>query len=262
MEEMDLEILEQLKVQNSVNEKKRIGNAGDSGYVIVDGYYYDFYISAGIADNVTFDNHFNYLHPEIDGMCIDGTCNRPKNLVGKYDYIKKFVGNGSKFSTAESQFTTLNEFCIDKKNIFIKMDIEGSEWNWIMEFEHFQNVKQIVIECHGLFDRRTNEFGWMQIGDYKYETILLALKKLNKTHFLVHIHGNNGGGSFDLRSKSISESTRGSDELPVVVELTFLRKEDCQFCGDYKNGFPIVGLDTPNYLHLPEIILDKYPFKY
>jgi hypothetical protein len=67
-------------------------------------------------------------------------------------------------------------------NIFLKMDIEGCEYDWIhsMTKNDMEKISQIVIEFHWPFDfYRMN-----------------ALKKINETHYVVHVHGNNGPGSY------------------------------------------------------------------
>jgi hypothetical protein len=254
----DLDILEELKVYKPLNNKIRIGNNQDAGYIIINGYNYDFYISGGISDNVSFDNDFNRIYPDVDGVCIDASCARPLYLTQKFNYLDNFIGRNNNNSTYN--FTTLNEFFEDKQDVFLKLDIEGYEWDWIMDFDNFDKVKQIVIECHGFFDRRVENEGWQSIGNYKYEVILEALRKINITHYLVHIHGNNMGGSFNLLDNQVYGNTKGYSELPVVAELTFIRKKDCEIIGYNDEDLPVNNLDFPNCHHEPEINLSFYPF--
>ena len=71
----------------------------------------------------------------------------------------------------------MHDLINSKKNIFLKMDIEGGEYPWLHSLSKNQllKFKQIVIEFHSPFLK------------YRYDT----LEKLSQTHFLVDIHGNN-----------------------------------------------------------------------
>ena len=77
---------------------------------------------------------------------------------------------------------------------------------------------------------------------------------------MVHIHGNNMGGSFNLLDNQVYGNTKGYSELPVVAELTFIRKKDCEIIGYNDEDLPVNNLDFPNCHHEPEINLSFYPF--
>lgn len=249
---MDL-TLSKLKLFKPKNKKIRLGDKMDAGYVVIDGYDYDMYLTAGISDNVTFDVDFNSYRPGLKGFAFDASCARPDNLPSNYKYISKFVGANN------NGFTNLEEYVGNNENIFIKMDIEGCEWEWIESFNYLTKVKQLVIECHGLFDPREDKEGWQSIGRFKYESISNALDKINKTHYLVHLHGNNAGGSFNLLNNQIEHKVQGHDELPIVVELTFIRKEDSEIDGLNDIDLPILGLDYPNYNHEIDFVINYPP---
>ena len=71
-------------------------------------------------------------------------------------------------------------------NIFLKMDIEGGEYPWLLQIDENSLNKfiQIVIEFHGI----TND-SW----HCNYNDKIKCLEKLSKTHYIVHAHGNNYG---------------------------------------------------------------------
>jgi hypothetical protein len=258
------ETLSELVVFKPKNTKIRLGGNYDSGYIMVGGYNYDLYISGGIADAVSFDNHFYFLHPNTPGYCIDGSCNRPLNLTPDYKYIQKFIGSPTSYQSPEKEFTLLHEYTENYKNIFVKLDIEGHEWDWITNFEHLENVKQIIVECHGLFDLRTTPNGWQSIGNFHYPIVPKALNRLNKTHKLVHVHANNGGGAYNVENDVVLDQVEDSRDLPVVLELTYLRIEDSEFDGLNDIPFPVMNLDFRNFPPQPgywnDFIIDYHPF--
>ena len=105
------------------------------------------------------------------------------------------------------------------------MDIEGSEFNWIdsMTETELDNFSQIVLEVHWPFDiYRMN-----------------MLKKLNKTHYIIHIHGNNycdrdipkhlpSGRTYD-GTVTINNDKIPQIKLPEVFEVTYINKKLCDY---------------------------------
>jgi hypothetical protein len=234
------ELLNQLLVYNPQNKKIHLGSHGDGGYVLIDGYEYDFYITCGIETNVSFDKDFCIYKPNINGLAFDGTVNKPSDLPNNIIFYKKNISNVCTENT-----TDLNQETNNYENIFLKMDIEGHEWRWIKNFKNFNKCKQIILESHGYFDE-----SWTKIGNYNYEEIEEALKKLNETHYLVHFHGNNCGGIENINGIL----------YPTVGEMTFIRKSDCIINGINKNELPIDGIDFKNNKNIPDMFINMWPF--
>ena len=234
-------ILDCLKLYNPSNCKKRYGNAGDGGYVVVDGYEYDCYFSCGIGNDASFDNSFASNHPGISGLLFDG-CISSLPFIASKDMM--FVSKNISFIDTENT-TSLNLETISYSNIFLKMDIESHEWKWIKHFSNFHKIKQFVIEVHGLFDP-----SWIEIGQYEYDDIFESLDKINQTHHLVHFHSNSAA------EYRIVDGI----ELPTVAELTYIRKHDCQIIGFNKTPLPILDLDCKNTSYRHDLSFTKYPF--
>jgi hypothetical protein len=122
------------------------------------------------------------------------------------------------------------------------MDIEGYEYIFLnsLSEQQLSCFKQMVIEFHGVFD---DSWG------LKYEDKKKSFEKLKKTHYIVHVHGNNYS---DL-----------TNNIPDVLEITFIRK-NClaQEPKTNKTKFPIDGLDFPNNINggVPDYNLDFFPF--
>ena len=260
------EILKNLKLYDPANTKIRVGHSGDGGYVIISGYEYDCILSAGIADEVTFEENFVKLYPNIDSYAFDGSVNRPSNLPENFKFIKNNIGTDS---TNEGRqiysngglvvynggITNLKEYIKDYKNAFVKMDIEGEEWNWIRTFgDSFDKVKQFTFEGHVLFPHLQDQ-GLVAAhcqglsNDEWSDNILESLKVLNKTHYLVHVHENNAPDRVKI----------GNHQYPTVYEFTYLRK-DCKVNGLNTKSLPIEGLDFPTW-NKPSSDINFYPFK-
>jgi hypothetical protein len=260
------EILKNLELYNPVNKKIRVGHDLDGGYVIIDGYEYDCILSAGIADEVSFENDFIKQNPNIDAYAFDGTVERPEALSEKFTYVKSNIGvisseDGSQvysnggLGNYVGGITNLKEYVKKYKNIFVKMDVEGEEWNWVRVFEDSLNkVKQLTIEVHALFPHLlsphlVSAHCQNLPHDEWSDNILESLKILNKTHYLVHVHENNASPLVKI----------GDHEYPTFYELTYIRK-DCKVDGLNKESLPLDGLDFPTFGPQGNDI-NFYPFK-
>ncbi|MBC8126444.1 MAG: FkbM family methyltransferase, partial [Gloeobacteraceae cyanobacterium ES-bin-144] len=123
---------------------------------------------------------------------------------------------------------------------FLKMDIEGGEYPWLLSLSDVQlgKFKQIVIELHDITQNVT---------DCVLAKKIKCLKKLSHSHYLIHAHGNN--------------YSHCVDGIPDVIELTYLNKNLFDAAPDFNTtALPIAGLDFPNHPNMPEIRLDFYPF--
>lgn len=237
-------LLDQLVVYNSVKPKTRLGSIGDGGYVVIDGYDYDFYIGCGIGSNPQFDMQFIRKYPNIKGLVFDGEIEYCMYFSHWVHFVARNIAGENTDHT-----TNLNEETDPFNNIFIKMDIEGHEWKWLKSFKNLDKVKQIVVEVHGLF-HNPHTYDWTKHSNYDYQDVIDGLKKINETHYLVHFHSNNSAEYANLDGK----------ELPTVGELTYIRKRDCLIDGLNKTALPIGGLDFANGTDRHDLKFSEYPF--
>jgi hypothetical protein len=235
-----------LKVYN-FDKKVRYGVKKDGGYVVaeLEGGY-DLYISAGISNEESFSCEFidKYNMSEYNSFGFDGTIDKyPYEYTKNISFVKKNINN---FNDKDN--TDLSFLASKYTNIFLKMDIEGGEYPWLLSLneELLYHFKQIVIEFHGI----TND-GW----NTPYNDKVKCLEKLAKTHYIVHAHGNNYG--------------TGVNNFPDVIELTYVNKKYFESEGESKNEpalnttpLPIPGLDFPNNAKSKDINLNFYPFVY
>jgi FkbM family methyltransferase len=234
LNEFDYTVLNTYKIPNNL---VRVGPREDGGYVIADGFNYDLFISCGIANDIRFEESFLDIH-KIKCFAFDGTIQSFPYYRNSIEWIPKNIGYLNTEKT-----TNLKEYIQNNNKIFLKMDIEGSEFNWLdsmteMELEKFS---QIVLEVHWPFDiYRMN-----------------MLKKLNTTHYIIHIHGNNycdrdipkhlpSGRTYD-GTVTINNHKMPQIKLPEVFEVTYINKKLCDYSSvEMKEfQFPTI-LDYPN----------------
>ena len=134
-------------------------------------------------------------------------------------------------------------------NIFMKMDIEGAEYKYILSLDENKllKIKQIVFELHAINDNNyygiQNEctlFTDMSSAE-SYTMKLIFFKKMATTHYLVHVHANNGGGYTIINNNYI----------PNVIEVAYIRKDLIPTPKLNTQKFPVNNLDYNNYSHYP-----------
>ncbi len=238
---MENNTLEYLKIYNYGN-KVRLGNLNDGGYVIthlLGGY--DCYISAGVSDEESFSRDFINLYKMniYNSYAFDGTISEyPRRYTDKINFVRK---NISPFLTQNT--ANLSNLISMYNNIFLKMDIEGSEYPWILSLsrEQLTKFKQITIEFHGI-----NDDSW----GTNFNDKVTCFKKLSETHYPIHIHGNNYSGTTMVNGLPI----------PDVVEITYINKifVNKQLL---PNKMPLpCKIDRPNCSSKPDFNLCFKPF--
>lgn len=229
--------MEYLRIYESPFPKIRLGKSNDGGYVICDISGYDLFLSAGIADDISFEESFLKNHKDLVCIAYDGFVENIPTHNSKIVFIKKNIGTQENEST-----TNLKHFFKSYNNIFLKMDIEGAEVDYIscLDDSELMKIKQLTIEFHSA---------------YKIE----PLKRLAKTHWLVHVHPNNCCGTTLINNV----------EVPNFYECTYIRKDLCTNLTYNKVPIPS-NLDQPNVITMklhdgntyffPEIHLNHAPF--
>ena len=217
-------------------KKQRIGSKYDGGYIVcLDiNQNYDMIISGGAGNNISFEKELISI---IDQDCIiyDHTVNI-KNIHNYHNLNnKKLIHSKTKLNKNNQHFFN---FINTYKNIFLKLDIEGGEYELLecLTQEQIRRFKQIVIEIH---------------RPYAYNKFNL-IKKLFTNHRLIHLHANNCCGTTNIIGI----------EMPKIIELTLIRNDtipsDTILIPNTAN-LP-TELDFPNLRFKPEIQLDYYPF--
>jgi hypothetical protein len=226
--------------------KRRIGRWCDGGYAIADipGIKYDILIAGGVCDDISFEEDFIRYQLESSNVvpvyAFDGTVTElPKSIFqNQIQFIQKNIGE-HETQEITNLHTLLYPYTeVPNSNVFVKMDIEGGEVDWIKSLrrEHLDTMAQIVMEFHSPFTNAEIDM----------------FKKLNETHLPVHFHPNNACGT----------RIHNGVYFPNVFECTYLHK---RFFPDNKaelnrDYIPNDKVDVRNIGFKDEIWIGHPPF--
>jgi len=219
-------------------KKKNLG-----GIVIADlDAPYDCLISARTAQNNDFSIEFIQKYKLEKTQCFgfQGSTDLQESMT----CIKKNIGPEN-----NDAFTNLESYIQDFHNIFLNMDIEGGEWQWLQgcNTNNLAKFAQISIELHGITNTSWHGITINSFG-CGYEEKRDCLEKLAQTHYLVHAHGNNA-------------DRVASNGLPNVLQLIYINKNLFKDIPPINTqSLPICGLDNPTESKYPDIDLNFFPF--
>lgn len=162
-----------------------------------------------------------------------------KNAAGYFSFfekphthLRKKVSNHTSDSEIDIRhILDLNPSQSGDHDVFLKMDIEGAEYEACEDIVACRNrIRCIVTEFHDL-DMRTDDFN-------------RCMKSLLHYFYMVHVHGNNGA-----RYNKV-------DNFPSVVEMTLVNKTLFDFEPHFSSHeYPVDGLDFPNNPSVPDYTL-------
>ena len=217
--------------------KVRIGSKNDGGYVLVDDLSrITAVLSFGIGDNVDFDLQF--ANKGIKVHQFDHTI---ESLPVKHE---NFVHHRSMVGMRDGlTIRKIIELCglTNSRALLLKCDIDGAEWGLLervnsLDLVHFE---QIVIELHD-FEKLSDPV----ILDHTFRT----LEKINRTHCVVHVHGNNNSGPIKVHGIGVCP----------VIEVTYARRDLGVLVPSWEE-FP-TSLDAPNSSGWGDIPLGTFTY--
>jgi hypothetical protein len=223
--------------------KKRYGGFKDGSYVFLQELFdkSNIVYSYGIGSDpqgLRFD--LDCADQNKNVYMYDGSINNPPvnhpNFIFKSEFLfKSLIKNHIKENNHENE-----------KNMILKMDIEGYEYEVINNDIDFisKHFDQISIEIHGLIEEIPEKWTIEEpISSIKKDKHIKQefFKKICQYYNIIHIHANN-------------HSPRYID-FPDSLEISFLRKDYPLFKLD-KNEYPIDKLDFPNYDGREDYILN------
>ena len=245
------------------NSLVRMGSENDGGYVVpLDAVNTaDALLSFGLAHDWTFESHFARYRADAVIHCYDHTVSyntvlayssgqllraaarlssrHLRNAFRWIDYPLFFHGGRKHFrqrvwrdrdgnsATVEDTFDRLPKAA----RVFMKVDIEGSEYRILDDLlKRSANITALAIEFHDV--------------DIVPELFNSFIEKIKRDFYIVHIHGNNLGGSAPFH-------------FPAAPEITFLNKSFfASPPSPSQRTYPIAELDRPNYPGLPEFAFE------
>jgi hypothetical protein len=201
-------------------EKARFGSKFDGGYIFAKTDLIDYKIFGfGVNNDISCEVSLNdYFKGTVD--LFDGTCDFNYKLPLNFSYNKINIDKNN-----------INEILKCDKPIILKMDIEGYEYECLSNLndEILNNIHQIGVEFHL----------WNESG-YSMEEFYKIILKIQKTHKIFHIHGNNNFGIY-------------RDSIPHLLELSFINKKLCDLNDNDNGEYPVLNLDFPNVPHKEEL---------
>lgn len=209
-----------IKGVNGPNKFERFGKNHDGGYIIYNDIDKDTRAySFGISNDVSWEKHF--IQYGKDAQMYDHTIKGLPEENALFNWHKiGIAGEDKPEERLMSMVSILDENDdIENKNLILKMDVEGAEWDFInnTSSDILDNFKQIVFELHDLNPSIV----------VCSNPIINALKKLNLTHQAVWVHGNNYGPAY----------VDGDEILPQALEITYLNRRLYNFT-DIHTPFP------------------------
>ncbi len=216
----------------------RAGNPDfDGGYITINDPRIAY--SFGINQDVSWDNDMADLGYQIfmyDMTIVDLPKHRPE-----FHFFKEGIGYEK---DPEQRLDTLENFIKrngheNQRGMTLKMDVEGAEWDFL---------EQVSSETLGQFDQLIFEFHKLLFG-CKFEDqaqIFMLLRKLNRTHQLVHLHAHNASSAVKYKG----------DFYPDLMEATYAKKDRYEFF-DADIDLPI-DLDFPVNRGQSELILGRW----
>ena len=230
----------------------RLGPQRDGGYVIDRRIInkIDQIITCGLSDNWDFEKHFLKLNKKPKVIAFDHTVNtsfwkkkliqdlihfflfkklsiwKIFNIFKYFDYLFFFGHRNQHFElkvgkkNIKGKEINIKNIIDQKKNILLKVDIEGGEYEILNDIKFYsERINCLIIEFHNI--RKNLKKIYNFIDKIKY------LKS-------VHIHGNN-----------INKLDKNG--YPYAIEITFINVKKIKYekKSNLKN-YPISGLDFPS----------------
>ena len=223
----------------------RVGRPNDGGYVVAKKTLEaaDVLLGYGIADDISFEEGFSdtYNKPSfgfdcgVQGIAIKNKlCTFIPQCIASDSFIYGNQASSTQLATFSQQLNTLN---LKGKKIFLKMDIEGAEYDAFEDiYPHADSITGIVMELH--FKSLENTIKAIRL-----------LAELQKDFVLINVHGNN-------YEKTLFTTKLSKGNVPKTLELTFIHKNliaKYHFAKEQKFPSP---LDMPNSSKRPDLAFE------
>jgi len=240
----------------------RVGPKKDGGYIIDKRIMNKSktIVTCGLNDDWEFEKHYLRINPKSKVIAYDHTVNKKfwkerfkkdflalillkkiniNKILDVFKYIdyKFFFKNNIHISKKvvllkkKKNEISIKEILDKKKNIILKIDIEGDEYKILNTINKEQNkINLLIIEFHNIS-----------------KNISKIKKFLSNSKFkIIHIHANNYGGIDKFKN-------------PNVIEVTLLNSKKFFVNGQKsKQKYPITGLDFKNLKRRQDIKIKFY----
>lgn len=225
----------------------RIGRENDGGYVVpfVALKKSDCLMGYGIADDISFERDYSQrFNKHSFGFDCgvqnietgDNRCHFYSECIGNSNCLYGDQKSSEQIASFSEQLHRLN---LANKKVFVKMDIEGAEFDVMDDIlNHERNITGMVLEIH--------------IPRDDPKKALELMSAVNRYFVLIHLHGNNYSGDYFKTKHSMNA-------IPTVLELTYINKNIIDSYEISKNQKCPRSLDQRNSTNIPECEFEILP---
>lgn len=213
----------------------RLGGYGDGGYLVPDDLEnVEACFSPGVSAIANFEAELAEMG--IKSYMADFSVDAPPEENPYFVFEKKYLGDKNTHQHIRLEDWVESKSCDETKDLILQMDIEGSEYNVLLDTPRnvLRRFRIIVIEFHSLE---------MLLCQSTFNFIKQVFDKILKDFCVAHIHPNNF--SPVVKHKNF--------EIPPILEFTFYRKDRATI-NDTPLDFPHL-MDSKNVFDKPDITL-------
>lgn len=217
---------------------RRIGHAHDGGYLIPELAMQeaDIVIGYGVANDISFEDSATAIY-EKPSYGFDCTCPLIYPMQKECHFIPSCIVSKEsikQFPSYASFDQHLDMVGAAGKKLFIKMDIEGNEYDTLPDIlSYASKITGIVLEIHFMESKQIAQ-------------ALHLLQMLDKNFLLVHVHGNN-----NCQDNFVTTNAKGS--ISRVLELSYINRGLVHSYEISKDQAHPTLLDMPNAPGLPDV---------
>ena len=257
------EFLDLIKVYDVGYTKRRLGNSGDGGYVVLDeiSRISSRLYSYGVGNEISFEQAFHSEYPRNHVRLFDHTVEDFYTNHPAFTFTKEGIGqvNRGDINTLRNHLDRFGDLEVPHKTL--KLDIEWAEWDvlnsiTLREPELLTTFDQILCEFHVIpviykdshspYFTGFHKHVYEQINIQLFESYKGVLANVLTQYVPFHVHINN----------SLPLVKIGEEKLPTLIELSLVKRSliDTRVMTRSTDTFPINGLDFPNKSDRPDII--------
>lgn len=224
-----------LNLRTNKEDLIRLGSAHDGGYVVNKSSLdkSDVLYTYGVSDDYNFELDYAKRYPDKEVRMFDHTVNHASEVFRNVFFFKEALEINDD-DTLNSFRNHLERFKDLNKKVFLKIDIEGYEYDFFLNLSNnldlLNNITGMAIEFHNL-----NTV-------FNYILFHKIINKLSRFFTVTHIHGNNHARQHQI----------DGDIYPEVIELSFCKKELAKDFILSSLEYPLEGLDSPCHRGLPD----------
>tara|TARA_R110000765_G_scaffold345308_2_gene435577 strand:+ start:5504 stop:6277 length:774 start_codon:yes stop_codon:yes gene_type:complete len=247
--------LQAIKIYDTPFTKIRLGGEGDGGYVVLDEICQmcDLVYSYGVERDVSFEKALAEKYG-TKAILFDHTIEGVPEENNKFTFVREGVAS-TKSENLDTLESHLKRFG-DTEHKTLKMDVEWGEWevfNSISQ-ELINSFDQIICEFHIIpveykgshspYFTNFHKSIYQQVNQFLFDKYKTVLDKLQRDHYVYHVHVNN----------SLGHNLVNGERIPNLLELSFVNKKYIEKPVPSKTKFPIDGLDFPNKTDRPDVL--------